>query len=405
MKLKKYIFSIIVFEVLLIQIFYELPDMISFVKLFVIFSSFLFIWVIPVLENPQQIRFKNIQPLVILYFITIIISSAINVGINNYTIIDALIGLFVLVIPLGFYKYFIQNPNVIASLKQSFRLQRDIAIGAFIILIYVSVTGNFTDFGSLGSRFTGGSISPSIISLNANLLLSFCLLNITKYKKKILLIPIIVSIALILLSLSKNGILITILCFFYVAIINKKYVSTIIVLSIVVVLSFFFLPWVSIVDILYGYFNSEDALTTLSGRNAIWDVCDTLINKNPIWGYGYNSTVKILAPKVFTLENVNQAHNVYYESMLNLGAVGTIILLVYVLKVIFQCIAKFSVIVNNTILSWFFFVIINFIIRGYTEASFAQANNIIEIFIFFISIFSLDYYLNRLKNRTLMNLK
>jgi O-antigen ligase len=85
----------------------------------------------------------------------------------------------------------------------------------------------------------------------------------------------------------------------------------------------------NLVDVLAGHFsrtNDPTEISSLSGRAQIWEHSWELITKNPILGYGYNSTKELLGTyKGFAdYLSVDSAHNVYLQSLLSVGILGTI---------------------------------------------------------------------------------
>ena len=380
------------------QIFYDLPWLVTLGKYTLMLFLFYFLWIESLVKASFRIPRLQISSLFIAYIFVLILSSLLNMMGDYYSLKEFLLGLVVISIPIGFYMHIVQQPSPWEQRKFCNDLQKGIVFGATAVLIYVSLTGSFTNYLSLGFRFMGENISPSIISLNATLLLSYSLIHMVQHKRYLFFIPISFAIILILLSLSKSGIVLGVFGFLYVAVVKRAYFAISVVSVVIGGLVIIFLPIETIQNVLFNYV-TNDTLETLSGRSAIWQVCQELNNNKPLFGYGYNSVMKIL-PVYFTNFLAEQAHSVYYESMINVGVVGSSILGIYVLKVVIKCVRNFSAIKQDTTLSWFFFVVLIGLVRGVTEASFAQANNMIDVSLFFLSVFILDYFTStRLKER------
>jgi len=385
-------YEILIFLIVIIQIFYQFTATISLIKIIVILISLFVLWSKPYFKLEKKFS------LFFLYVAVILISSLINLGNLNYSIKEFLVGIIILTIPLGFY-YQITKAGVERSLKLSSNIQKIISLVACIVLIYVFFAGTYVDYGALGIRLSGEAITPSVIALNANLLLMFCLLHFVESRKKIYLLPVVFALVIIILALSKSGIIIALLGFIYVTILKSKYKQMFCIIFFIFILGLMLLPYQDILN-LYAEYSDNGSIETLSGRNTIWETCQYLINMNPFLGYGYNSVVVVL-PFYMKYFQVDQAHSAYYESMINVGLVGTVLLGMYILKVLVKCIINFSIIRKSMVFSYFFFILLMGLIRGYTEASFSQANNIVEVFLFYISLFLLDFYVK--KNKEVIN--
>lgn len=378
-------YEFLVSLIFIIPLFYQFAASISIIKTAIILLSFVLLWLDP------KIKVKKINIFFILYLITIVVSSITNIGNLNYTITEFINGIIIFIIPIGLFYNIIQKEDINFTL--SYNIQKTITFVSAIVLSYVLLNGSFTDYGTLGIRFSGGVISPSIIALYANLSIIFCLLNLKK-QNRILIFPLTLSFLMLILTLSKNGIIIAVLALIYETVIKKKYILSLSIISVAIILLFIFIPYNNIFNFYLEYTDSGN-LESLSGRTIIWETCQSLIDNKPWLGYGYNSAIVILPPittRSYFL--VEQAHNIYYESMLNIGIIGTVFLFIYILKVIVKCIINFPLIRNNSVLALFFFVVLIGLFRGYTEASFAQANNIIDVSVFFISILLLDYWIS-----------
>lgn len=376
-------YPILAFCIIIIQLFYDYPNIIFFAKTPITFISLVILF--------RQVRLSLSLKYVFIYLYLISVFLSYIYNINSVPPKDFLVGLSILFIPIGFLNALLINKTEPLVLNNDlFKIQTYITYGAGLILLYTSIFGSFTEFEGLGVRFMTRAISPSVIALNANLILIFCLLNIGKKNIFFYTLLIVVSFALLVLSISKSGIVISILALLYVGFMRKKYIHILIAFLIITIAFLILLPHLPALEFLSNYLD-KDPTQNVSGRSVIWETCEKLINDNFSLGYGYNSAARILTKK-FQYFLVEQAHNAYYESMINIGFLGTSILGIYITKVLIKAIRYFSQIRGNTVLSYSLFIIIMQIVRGYTEASFCQANNVIEVTIFLLSIFIIDYY-------------
>jgi O-antigen ligase len=76
---------------------------------------------------------------------------------------------------------------------------------------------------------------------------------------------------------------------------------------------------------------------TFTGRTIIWDFADYMVQRRPVLGWGYQSfwLVGTDAPSIIEapgfVKFMPNAHNGYYDTMLELGNVGYILLLVFII--------------------------------------------------------------------------
>lgn len=80
-------------------------------------------------------------------------------------------------------------------------------------------------------------------------------------------------------------------------------------------------------------------LYTLTGRLEIWDFAWQQISLSPIFGYGYNSSKVVLGTHV-GFDNglmVDSAHNLYLQSLLSVGWLGTVPLIALLGYLLFKC--------------------------------------------------------------------
>jgi exopolysaccharide production protein ExoQ len=111
---------------------------------------------------------------------------------------------------------------------------------------------------------------------------------------------------------------------------------------IMVALSVIFPSWVDVITSKMSRSGEASEVYTLTGRLEIWDFVWTKIMESPFLGWGYNSSKVILA-SYFGFENglmVDSAHNMYLQSLLSVGLLGTLPLVVLLGYLTFKCLAK-----------------------------------------------------------------
>ena len=84
-----------------------------------------------------------------------------------------------------------------------------------------------------------------------------------------------------------------------------------------------------------GFSRSGDPteIYTLTGRLEIWDFAMQQIRLSPVWGWGYNSSKAVLGGHIGFQNGlmVDSAHNMYLQSMLSVGLMGTVPLVLLLL--------------------------------------------------------------------------
>ncbi len=122
---------------------------------------------------------------------------------------------------------------------------------------------------------------------------------------------------------------------------------------------------------------------SLTDRGPIWAYLFAMI-KNPILGQGYESfwLGERLSHVWSVYHKINQAHNGYLETYLNLGVIGIIILIFQIISGIIKIKKQFLINYSFSVFKLTFLIIILF--HSWTEASFHGPNNL--WLIFFLSI-------------------
>lgn len=192
-----------------------------------------------------------------------------------------------------------------------------------------AVSALFTQKNQFGTELAFGIL----ISFN-------CVINknINKLYRLLAIISIIVSVIMLNLVQSVTSILSIIvpIVLFYLFLLRKGKMSVIRILlavNLVVILIVFYGDFFS--DIFIKIFNRD---ITLTGRLDIWKAILTTVGIRVLFGFGYftfwgfnpyyESKIKGL-----TFETLGSAHNTFFEVILNVGVIGMVIFILYLLNV------------------------------------------------------------------------
>lgn len=346
-------------------------------------TNTLFLFIIYFLIFLMSFRNKRIFPpkIISIYTVILISSSLINCGL--YPIKDFFVGIFIYMIPI-ISSLFI-NP---LSREKYNRLLKGIISGSFFVLFYTVICGEFND-GVLGRRFSCGSITPSVMSILLLLIYAYGLIMYFKKKKIVYLLYLVFAVFIAIISISKTALVsICVITIIYILITNNfKRFLPILTFSI---LLFSFFESQQLIETLSNYVEGN-GVQSLSGRDVIWTNAFDLGLESPLFGHGYNSIVSKLG-NMTHLDNLNQAHNTLIESFVNVGIIGTIVLIfIFIYPTIF-CIRYRNELINDVNLLFSFLNIIIFMMRGITEAGCAQATNLIEVSMFFTAVIYIINY-------------
>ena len=259
---------------------------------------------------------------------------------------------------------------------------KGIAWGSSIVLLVSLFFGTTIDY-----RISYNSLSASTIGRNGIIVTMYGLFQLFFIKKnKTSTLFLFFGISMILMAGTKTTIAAALIISGYLIvkmkIYNIKYMIIILVVGTLLVLSPVFDQFTTYINI---YLNINQ-LETLTGRTDIWVPLIELI-RDMIWfGYGYNAPSALLTVEYFDIWNgrdIIQAHNAWLQSMLNVGLVGTAVLLfVYIylykeLKKIYN--------INKKLYFILFYMASFLLIRGITEASFANGSSL-DVFLFSLTI-------------------
>ncbi len=140
--------------------------------------------------------------------------------------------------------------------------------------------------------------------------------------------------------------------------------------------------------------NSSSGLISIAGRGGIWLYCLQAIPESPWVGYGYYSSSELLIQGLG--EEFTQAHNGLLHCLISTGIIGTILLTVYFIRVTVFIISNRRIIMRFTYLRWILCMLMYFVFRSFTEASFAQCINL-DTYLFFLLSLTLMGFVNKRK--------
>lgn len=265
-----------------------------------------------------------------------------------------------------------------------------IASGSLIVLLFVFIYGVSDD-----GRLSLGIISPSTIGRNGVIITLYAfskLINKQKRHKSINFLLIVIGISSILLSSSKSSLVALILIFIFIILKFRLFSIKLVLILSITIIGLISTPYFDFFLENISMYQSNDYFKTLTGRTYIWENIILLINQKPWFGYGYNSPSLLLTNKYFDIlqgRDIIQAHNALLQSMLNLGTIGTITLLLLIMSFIRKSRELF--VIDKDIYVLLFPMFIFLLIRGSTEASFANGYSV-DVFLFFIAVYQLILY-------------
>lgn len=130
---------------------------------------------------------------------------------------------------------------------------------------------------------------------------------------------------------------------------------------------------------------SVRSLQTLEGRTSIWQSVLERIADSPILGYGYGSGRTVIARLNIpgTDRTYHSAHNMFFESMLNFGALGTIVLVLLLAMAVFTLVrsvrSQGGVLRADSFIPWSVFTAL--CVNGMAESSLAGVQTV-QLFLF-----------------------
>jgi len=279
---------------------------------------------IALLINPKNLYLKKFPIILIFaYVISVFVSIFTPYTSNVINKLESVGHAVKLIGYIGFVVFIFNPQRDILKLARSFIL--GLAWGAMI-----SSFGGVLIVGPKGAlgRFGNEEIyHPGIISMYAGISVIIFYINYIESKKLINLFFVIIGMITLLLSFGKLSILGT----FVVILILSYYLPSrnlfkdflrITILGLPVILMHSFIE-----ERIYEYTSNIYVSSTLSLRIPLWSVAWELISNNLIFGYGYDSSWKLLGESISWRMHIN-AHNDFINSLIDVGIIGTVPLFV-----------------------------------------------------------------------------
>ncbi|MGX9418462.1 O-antigen ligase family protein [Vibrio sp. WJH972] len=258
-----------------------------------------------------------------------------------------------------------------------------VALAAYICLFTIVFPGYAFDVGGEMSAFYtaknylglvaffGCSISYYFVGLNKRhsgkmLALWLLILLLTQSKTSISLMGMIFAYN----AISRNHLLISLT--------TRTFLFTVLGIFFIVPLVTYFYSSVDFFDVYGSFFGTID----LTGRGQIWQLSIEQVNQNPFLGVGFAAFWGTgVIPDMFNiqysfLQFINQSHNGYIDTLVQLGTVG----LVVVLTMMMSLWKELMSIKNTFLINTFFFCVIH----NVTESSFVRDSHLVWIMILFM---------------------
>ncbi len=133
-----------------------------------------------------------------------------------------------------------------------------------------------------------------------------------------------------------------------------------------------------------------ESLTKLEGRTAIWSILESKIRSQPFFGYGFGSVREIL-PRTYVpgaFRAYYSAHNMFIESMVSVGLVGTAVLGLCLILALLRLLSGISSRDNGEdraalLMTWAVLWIL--IVNGFAESGIASVQ-VIQSLLFFMCL-------------------
>jgi O-antigen ligase len=352
----------------------------------VFLSTIIFFFIKPSGKDIINARRYNRPLLYYSFFVCIsVIPYVILVKTSFITFFSSVIAFFV---PFAIFRPVFNNEEFQVRVKYFIK---GLYYSFILCLIIILLTGKYVISPYEGKRFMSDMIGASIISRLAIFVATYAMLRVFEDIRDIPnYIVLLFAVFMLVISGSKIGIVSLVVLSLIILMIKIKKKKTYVIILVLIGL-FAALNLNSRIHEKVKFFldykkSNAKGVSNLNGRTDIWKDVISYIDKSKYMGYGYGSPRVILTKEFNPLLriDISQAHNAWLESMLNVGIIGTIFLLFLLLKtfrnlfLVLKRIRGEGVFVYNFILVFFIY----HLIRGFTEASFAQASTI-EVLIFF----------------------
>lgn len=328
---------------------------------------FLFLCLLIILQNGLILQHKRFPPAIkylILFFVWMLLSISWThaqskvIAFFYWAALAAEMSVALLLVHIG---------NIGNVFRDSVR---GALLGSFIFGLTILLSfGGFTDDGRLGNaellhpNAVGNQMAVAII------MVSYLLktLGLVKFRDRLYYFSLLGFFALVLImSFSKTSIIalvIIFLVFFSFSMSFKQKIFLSLLLPFVVWVLFYLMA--DNIDVYLSEAQGGEAVETLSGRTLIWNGSIDYILMNPIFGYGVISFRDLVLNFFFV--PLAHAHNELLQILFTLGIIGAFFAILSYSSLLFSIL---KVGLKNSLAVFVFSLLMYYLIRGLTEASF-----------------------------------
>ena len=325
----------------------------------------------------KGILYESFSTLLLIFMIMFIFEDKIR---DKYQLINYF---FVFVLISCFYQF-----SQLAAML-FFQIDLDSIIWPMISYNYIFENSLLDPLGGEGhiDFFRAGSFYGNPNAYAGFLILGFSMSTIFfifSKNKKYLFLALIIFISIVL-TLSRSGLLgaliiLFLISIFYIKSLIKRYKKYLIVVFIGLITPIIY--FYEYTKILFVRLNNFDISAMFGGRYDIWSAGISVIDNNPIFGYGHNNMPQTLDYYAATAYAGRDVHNYFIESIINYGIFGFLV----VVSLWFYVLSFFRV--KHPISSSVSFSIIALLMMSMTT------NTIVQVYIFFplVLFFVLSIY-------------
>lgn len=355
--------------------------------------AFVLIWfIINISANGLKLSEKVLLSPISLYLIYTFASTILTFEANTYYAVKALSYLLISFMLVILFDHTCRKAKI-NSYEVSFKLFK---LGTAITLLFWLIKSEATDI-SIVTRYTSSTISFNVAGFYALLLFiaSTVSLRSSEAKTKIDYLYIAIALSVLILGLNKNSILILIIfLIIYFTELKPNLKSVTFLLVGFTTASFISVIFYNLLEDIFLTESGIRSITTLTGRTEIWAGVLSSIKNPLLWffGNGYGSAEPFFIYTDIFLVNFGHAHNATIQSIYETGIIGAAILN-YIL--LYNIINGFRLTriygkknITSNIFLWFNIAIL---IRGLTEASYAQVGSI-DSYLILISYIFIKHY-------------
>lgn len=236
---------------------------------------------------------------------------------------------------------------------------------------------DYIDFFRAGSFYGNPNSFAAFLILGFSMSITFFIFS---KNRKYLYLALIIFLS-ILLTLSRSGLggafIVLFLTFiFYIKILARSYKKYLMIslIGLIAPIIYFY----EYTNILFARLNNFNISSMFSGRSDIWSAGISVIDKNPLFGYGHNNMPQTLDYYAATAYAGRDVHNYFLESIINYGIFGLLV----VLSLWLYILSFFRL--KNAISSSVSFSVITLLIMATTTNSIVQAYIYFPLILFFV---------------------